>query len=246
MTDPDFNRVFMVPEKTLKNLKDVELQSKKIPQDIFDQNIDTKYMESLKTGLVNILNSPHIDEDTIKQYKVDLAKLMDLEGPERDVEVPTVQISSLERSEKNEKDSEKDEKLDDGDSSDEDLSYYTGSESDFAQGVEGISPLPHVSTPYPKTPDVDETIKNPPSTSKGVRKRLFDDLENEESILNREDLINQKKGAVNNALKIEEFILQRGPGRIRQNSENSFTIDGRPVKGEFYFVRCNLHNSYQP
>lgn len=232
MEGKDFQRMFIVPENILNNLQDIESNSKHIPGDIFDSDIDTKRMETLKNNLVSVLNSSKLDQATIKRYKSDLAKLMDLEGP--------AVIGNVGVSDHHIKD--KMIKKDDGNVLEDvtfdgsDTAFYTGSESDFLGDLsEG-----DVSTPHQKSSsDLDETMKNQsstndPPTTKNVKKRLFQEVESDDLILDRDSLKNEKKTIVKNALKIEDFILKNAEGRIRRDSLSSFTIDGKRIKGELY------------
>ena len=250
----DFKRLILIPENTLNNLQAHESESKKVPVGIFDDNIDTKYMDDLKSGLISILNSSKIDSATIKKYKADLAMLMDLESPSEHRHIANRMDTTIDSTSRNQEDKGGVKMGEDsgdgypGDDSTSELDFksfndVSVSESDFKESLsdgtgqsastpfkESLFEPADQSTSTPKTPqniDVDETLKSTTPPHKDIKKKLFQ----ESFSLDQRLLKNGKKTTSRNAKIIEQFILKKGDGRIKENGANKFTIDGRQIRG---------------
>ena len=220
-----FKKMLIVPEKVLNDLKSTA-STKNVPSDAFDSNIDAKYMEELKSRLVSILNGSEVDSATIKKYKADLAKLMDLEDYSSKTDAPTGNTSPS-------PDNTKDVKMQID--SDEDLfsdtddldfkSLNNTSELEFGKNISNERE-PRASTPYTpyETPKSrwDETLEDD-ETPRGenIKKKLFDGKGHTSSLLDKNRLKNEKKQTVKNAQVIEQFILDEGDGRIKQSGVNT-------------------------
>lgn len=244
----DFKKMIIVPEKTFKDLQDAKTNSHTISPDIFDGDIDSKLMENLKNGLVKILNSGKMDKTTISTYKSDLAKLLDLESPDKPEMrhitryiKPNVDHYKPDY-DKNDNDPSDDSKIDtEGmDTTGMDTKFITSSESDldesnFAMNVSDRSGgviKNDTSTPNEKVSYLDDTIRNSPSPdSISSRKRLVFEEGDMISLLNPSDLKGLSKSTAQNARNIEDFILKNAPDRIRRLSRDSFYLDGKKIRG---------------
>ena len=100
----DFKRLLLIPENTLRICKLTKASLKRCLVVFLYDNIDAKYMDDLKSGLISILNSSNIDSATIKKYKADLAMLMDLESPSEHRHIANRMDTTIDSTSRNQED----------------------------------------------------------------------------------------------------------------------------------------------
>ena len=249
----EFKKMIIIPEKTFKVLQENKEKYNTISPDIFDGDIDSKLMETLKNSLVKILNSDKVDKTTISRYKSDLAKLLDLELPEKpqmqvtardtdpeDYYAKLLGLESLEKPEKKEeeepnKDNNYSSYISDMDTTDNDTKFITSSESDLYENSFIGDLSDRTSTPNKDDPSyLDETLRNPSPTGDLSSRRTLKFWEGDITpILSSTNLRGESKSTTQNAKNIEDFILKNAPDRIKRNSKDSFYIDDKKIKGMY-------------
>ena len=251
----DFKKMVVLPEQHFKELQEAKKDTNNISTDIFDKDVDYKVMEDLKNNLVKILNSDKVDKTTISAYKEDLTKLLDLESPQKNEIAPP----HLNESEKNDKVNEDDNKDDtlrgdgmdyedysksygsDMDTEELDSRFVTTSESDFEENdfINDMSNSQE-NTSTPKSGEgeyLDETIRSgSPSKGANPRKVLFPSNEDtisftQPALINVASLKGESKSTIRNAKNIQQYILQKGGGRIGSLAKDHFLIDGKKIPG---------------